>query len=439
MKFFPIVFLCISSALYAGEKAELLKMLGDKSYTKREYASKTLMDMDDLTEEDVLKAMDTDDIEITLRARSLLRHVRERNIWEAKLWSYSCDEKPLYEAMEEISEMTGYKLRHDTFRFPKNKPITVNIENKTFYALMREFCIAADAHLKINYDTTKKGGDREVSIAEGSQPNIPVAHAGPFELSFENARRYFSQDINFEDGDNTIDKKVEYFGYLMYEPKVNVIAYMGISVVNYEMAGEKVIGMPWDQQGSSYDNGSRLHKRIELRLDLPLVDKIEDVELATDVIVAYDREDFDIPFEEGKHHTDHGSITITSIKSSSNVAIGGTYEVKMVIDDHDLTPPIVGDWSFTDSQKPAEIEIAEKVHQFTALSADHKKMLYTTIHRLNDGVYHITLKFSPVSRRNSQGELISKPEKLIYSRYGAIARKKVKFKFNELKVPAASP
>jgi hypothetical protein len=322
--------------------ARLIKSLGSSSYAQRRWADKQLTKIGAEGRCEIEQATKSDDPEIRLRARSLLKKLKVAELWAASPVSYRAVDTPASNAVRVLAEQTGNRLSvGDQFRTFEDKKITLSHSQGTFWQVVDDLCRKSGNRVRRHYDS-RKGG---LVVVSGNPGKFPLAYAGPLRARITSARRAFSEDFDYEDESSDTAHTFEFNLQALWEDRFQLMAYRtqpvlvaAITDSGDELAAAEPSDKSWNVTGRStrqFSTTLALHppavacrhmKVLALRWDLIAVGDMA-VYKATDLSAgkSYRRENMTLKIDSIEHssNTEH-TVTVIVLR---DLVIPEAYEV----------------------------------------------------------------------------------------------------------------
>ncbi len=165
-----------SSAGAAPRMARLVHELGADSFAVRTQASDELAKLGATARAEIAAATRSDDPEVRLRAKDLLRAINVSDLWSPG--RFTCPEGPTAAALvlKQLSEQTGnHVLVGDQFGTFTDAVVHFDYAAADYWQVLDEVCRQTGNHCRAHYDSRKPG----VVVVAGPPGAEPVAHAGP--------------------------------------------------------------------------------------------------------------------------------------------------------------------------------------------------------------------------------------------------------------------
>lgn len=205
-----------------GEAEQLVQQLGAPSYRERDEASHALANLGRHARTALLRAIDSSDAEIELRARVLLRMLQVGEIWMPSQVDFDTPEMKASEVFRSFAEQTGNRLlTGDAFSSFREGPLSVRFEGVEFWRAVDELCRRSGNHVRPTYDPHRPG----VVVVAGAPGQYPMAYAGPLRAKVTTARRMFIEELDLKTGDSNTTHTFQFGFQVMWEDRFALVAY----------------------------------------------------------------------------------------------------------------------------------------------------------------------------------------------------------------------
>ena len=172
--------LLADSALFAQPPADtprvarLVRDLGADSFAVRTQASEELAKLGATARREIELAIRSDDPEVRLRAKDLLRTIKVHELWGAG--RFTCPNKPTPAAqlLRSLAEQTGnHVLVGDQFGTFQDSPVQFEFAAADYWPTIDELCRQTGNHCRPHYDSRMPG---VVVVAGSCGPAAPGVH-----------------------------------------------------------------------------------------------------------------------------------------------------------------------------------------------------------------------------------------------------------------------
>src|SRR5487761_1477839 len=175
--------------------ARLIERLASGSYADRVRASDELALLAVVAPDQSAGAATSDDPEVRLRAKQLLRKLSEDELWLASLVDCRLRQVAASECLAAISRQSHNRLLiGDEYGAFKDRPIDLDHARVPFWQMVDQLCRQSGNRVRPHFDTRNPG----LVVVAGASGKHPVAYAGPVRLQINRARRMFSEELDYE-------------------------------------------------------------------------------------------------------------------------------------------------------------------------------------------------------------------------------------------------
>jgi len=311
--------------------ARLIRTLGSESYHSRQQAHGELAKLGTATRSQLEAALDSDDPEIGLQARDLLRRIRLFELWEPSYVRTQCKDEAAKRVLDAVSTQTGNKLLvGDQYGAFNDQPVSLDFASAPFWQVMDQLCQRSGNHVRPHYDTRHPG----LVVVAGPPGKYPVAYSGPIRAQLTSARRVFIEELNYEDRDSEITHTFQLNLQMMWEDRFRLVAYQSgptltgaVTDTGTELSATKPSGSGWNVANP----GTR---QLSMNLGLHPPDTaartLARMELKWGLIAVGDMATFEIDdLTPGtKHHHENVELKLVSLDKRQ----GSRYDLTVVID-----------------------------------------------------------------------------------------------------------
>jgi hypothetical protein len=247
--------------------ARLIRDLGAPSYQTRQSADRELARLGAATGPQLLTASASDDPEIRMRARELLRRLREDRLWQASPVRLSTTDQPISTILPVLSHQTGNQIaagsRYEPFR---DLPLSIDFQGGGYWQVLDEICRQSGNRFRPHYDAREKG----IVFSAGKPGQNPIAYSGPLRAELQSARRVFDDELIYN---NLERKRAHSFKLVMsvlWEDRFQLTAYRAQPSIVAAMAdtGQPILPTEVHQEWSVVGPGVR-QLSLELKLQPP--------------------------------------------------------------------------------------------------------------------------------------------------------------------------
>lgn len=204
------------------EAERLVQQLGAPSYRQRDAASRALANLGPDARTALLRAVESDDPEIELRARVLLRLLHVSEIWMPSWVDCRASDQQVSEVFRKLAAQSGNRLlTGDAFSSFREAPVSVGLGSTEFWRAVDELCRLTGNHVRATYDPHRPG----TVIVAGSPGQFPLAYAGPLRAKVTSARRTFNEELDLKTGDSNTTHTFQLSFQVMWEDRFALVAY----------------------------------------------------------------------------------------------------------------------------------------------------------------------------------------------------------------------
>lgn len=202
--------------------ARLINRLGSDSYTDRVAASDELATLAPEAREQLVAATHSDDPEIRLRAKQLLRKLSEDELWLASRIDCRFRQTAASQCLAAISAQSGNRLLiGDEYGAFKDRPVDVDHTAAPFWQVIDQLCRQTGNRVRPHFDTRSPG----LVVVSGAAGKHPVAYAGPVKLQINRARRLFSEEFDYEQHASEASHSFQFDLQAIWEDRFRLVAY----------------------------------------------------------------------------------------------------------------------------------------------------------------------------------------------------------------------
>lgn len=202
--------------------ARLVTELGADSFAVRHRASEELAKIGPEARREIELATRSDDAEVRLRAKDLLRDLKIRDLWSAARFTAPVEAKPAADVLRLLGEQSGNHLMFDApYGALTNQPVKLDPAITEYWPALDEICRQSANHPRHHYDNRAVG----MVVVSGAPGQYPLAYAGPIRGRITSARRAFIEELSYEevrsDTTHTFQLNVE----MTWEDRFKLVAY----------------------------------------------------------------------------------------------------------------------------------------------------------------------------------------------------------------------
>lgn len=233
--------------------ARLISRLGSDAYTDREAAAAELMSLAPGARAELEAATAHDDPEVRLRAKELLRRLREDDLWQPAIVDFHGQQVSAGEVLAAFSRQSGNRLLiGDEYGAFRERAVDVDYAGALFWAAVDDLCRRTSNRIRPHYDTRRPG----LVAVSGLPGKHPTAYAGPVKMQINHARRLFSEEFDYEQLRSERSHTFQLDLQAIWEDRFRLVAYrLQPEVVEAETdTGNRLLGQAatggWNMAGS---------------------------------------------------------------------------------------------------------------------------------------------------------------------------------------------
>ncbi|HWB10614.1 MAG TPA: hypothetical protein VG826_15395 [Pirellulales bacterium] len=204
--------------------ARLIERLSSGSYSDRADATDKLAGVAAEAREQLQAATASDDPEVRLRARRLLRQLGEEGLWQASLVDCRLEKAVASEALAAVSRQSGNRLligdAYGAFH-EGDLPAEVDLRAVPFWRAVDQLCRLTGNRVRPHFDTRSPG----LVVVGGNAGKHPVAYAGPVKMQINRARRLFSEELDYEQHSSEKAHSFQFDLQAVWEDRFRLVAY----------------------------------------------------------------------------------------------------------------------------------------------------------------------------------------------------------------------
>jgi hypothetical protein len=202
--------------------ARLIERLSSGSYADRVVASDELATLSLAAREQLTAAAESDDPEVRLRAKQLLRKLSEDDLWSASLVRCQGRQIAASQALAGISRQSGNRLLiGDEYGVFKDLPLDLDQDAAPFWLVVDHLCWQTGNRVRPHFDTRNPG----LVVVAGSAGRHPVAYAGPVKVQINRARRLFSEELDYDQHASERTHSFQFDLQAIWEDRFRLVAY----------------------------------------------------------------------------------------------------------------------------------------------------------------------------------------------------------------------
>ncbi|HEY1598213.1 MAG TPA: hypothetical protein VGG64_01335 [Pirellulales bacterium] len=384
--------------------ARLVRDLGADSFAVRTQASEELAKLGTAARREIELATRSDDPEVRLRAKDLLRAIKIYDLWSAG--RFTCPDKPLpaTQLLRMVAEQTGnHVLVGDQFGTFQDSPVQFDFAAADYWPTIDEVCRQTGNHCRAHYDSRMPG----VVVVAGAPGRQPLAYAGPVRGRITSARRAFNEELSYEDARSEKTHTFQLNLEMTWEDRFKLVAYRSqLEVLEACTDAGQVLTAAQPASGGWNVAGSGTRQlTMNLRLNPPPASarELDTLRLAWELMAVGDF----VPLEvtDLSSHAPHFQDDVELIVDSFQPTTGSRYELAVSIR-RDLNLPEPQEVLFQEHELDLLDATGQPLRKLgqTGTLADHGALLKATFVAEGENVTPKKLRFT-YPRLRSQREL----------------------------------
>jgi hypothetical protein len=310
--------------------ARLVRELGADSFAVRSQASEELAKLGVTARGEIELATRSDDPEVRLRAKDLMRAIKVHELWAAG--RFTCPAMPVsaVEILCLLAAQTGnHVLVGDQFGTFHDSQVQFDFAESDYWPLLDELCLRSGNHCRPHYDSRMPG----VVVVAGPPGQQPVAYAGPVRGRITSARRAFNEELSYEDARSEKTHTFQLNLEMTWEDRFKLVAYRSqLDVLDartdsaLELSAAQPAGGGWNVAGS----GTR-QLTINLRLSPPPASarQLDTLRLSWGLIAVGDMVNLEV--HDLASHQPHFQDDVELVVDSFQPTTGGRYELAVTV------------------------------------------------------------------------------------------------------------
>ena len=309
--------------------ARLIDRLGSKSYEDRKLASDELAKLGPEIRQQLDAAAQSDDPEVRVRARELLKRLKVLDLWAPAKVSYACQEEKASVVVATLAKQTGNRLLiGDQYGMFQDSVVTLTHPQGTFWQVLDDLCRQTNNHVRSHYDMRNPG----LVVVSGGPGKNPIAYAGPVRAAVTSARRVFIEELDYEDMASEKTHTFQIHLQMMWEDRFRLVAYRSQPELLEAVTDTKLNLSATQPAGSGWNvaNQGTHQLSMEMRLHPPpiMAKQLDVLRLKWGLIAVGDMATLEVTDlkSPGPVFQDDVEFTLESIQESP----GARYEVTVV-------------------------------------------------------------------------------------------------------------
>ncbi|HEY2840826.1 MAG TPA: hypothetical protein VGJ26_16835 [Pirellulales bacterium] len=203
--------------------ARLVTELGADSFAVRKRATDELAKIGPEARQAIEEATRSEDPEVRLRAKDLLREIKIRDLWSASRFIAPPGEaRPAADILKLLGEQTGNHVMFDApYGALTNAPVKLDVTPAEYWPALDEICRQSANHPRHHYDTRAVG----MAVVSGAPGRHPLAYAGPVRGRITSARRAFIEEMSYEEARSETSHTFQLNVEMTWEDRFKLVAY----------------------------------------------------------------------------------------------------------------------------------------------------------------------------------------------------------------------
>ena len=275
--------------------AHLIDRLGSSSFARRQAAERALLELDEPPITPLEKAVAGTDPEVSLRAEKLLNELKTRRMWSPSMIQQASGDQLASEILRNAATESGNRLafggRFDNF---VDRKIQVLPGRAPYWQVVDHVCRQTNNHLSFR----RQPETGATVIVAGAPGKHPVAYAGPLRVFLKQARREFSESLDYED--RALDLKHTFAIDIAtnWETRCRLLAHRSEAYVVAAVtdSGQRLLAAPGTSGGWNVVPVGAGQVETTLRLQPPSVaaSQLAKLHLRWELVAASDMQTIDI-------------------------------------------------------------------------------------------------------------------------------------------------
>lgn len=313
----------------------LIEQLGADQYALRQQAADALRKLGSAARPWLEAAATSDDPEIRLRACGLLQNLLEDELWDGSRVSISVKEQPVSQVFGELAQLTGNLLVMDESQSDFHEvPVSVTATSAPFWEIVDDVCRQSGNRVCPHY-----GRPKALAVVRGGPGARPAGYAGPLRVHLENARRTFTEELEYEEARSTIHHAFEINLGLMWESRFCLVACRSTPLVAEALTDTGVsVRAIHPVPGSWTMTGGRDGQSVKLKFQPPPASArlVKTLHLRWELIAIGDMAALDIAdFSGATYYQDDVELELSGVEKTPD----GRHYVVTVTVNRDLVLP----------------------------------------------------------------------------------------------------
>jgi hypothetical protein len=384
--------------------ARLVRELGADSFAVRVQANEELAKLGATARAEVVAATHSNDPEVRLRAKDLLRAINTSDLWSPA--RFTCPEAPTSAAalLRKLAEQTGnHVLVGDQFGTFADCEVRLDYAVADYWQVLDEICRRSGNHCRTHYDSRQPG----VVVVAGAAGRQPLAYAGPVRGRITSARRAFTEEVSYEDLRSEKTHTFQLNLEMTWEDRFKLVAYRAQADVAEAMTdgGTRVTAATPTSSGWNVAGAGMRQVTMNLRLNPPPASahELDALKLTWGLIAVGDMAQLDVTDLKSREPRFQDDVEL--VIDSLEPATGGRYDLVVTIR-RDLNLPEPQEILFQEHELELLDDVGRPLRKLgqTPTLADHGAMLKASFSAESEEQTPAKLRFT-YPRLRSQREL----------------------------------
>ncbi len=319
--------------------ARLIDRLGSSSYARRQTAGRELLELGQPTIGPLEAAATGEDPEVRIRAEKLLSEIKTRRLWAGSTVKRTGSSRMASAILKDAARTSGNRLvfggRFDNF---VDREINVQAGRVPFWKVVDDVCRQTENRLSMR----RQAETGAMVIVAGKPGNYPVAYAGPMRVHLSQAKRQFSESLDYEDGTSALTHTFTIDMAANWETRCQLLAYRSDAEIVEAISdkGQRLWAAPGSYGGWNVVPTGAGQIETTLRLQPPSVkaSKLKKLHIRWEFVAAGDPQTIEITdFETPRVYRSHDvELVFDRLEKQSDIR----YEVTLVTSRSALIPEL---------------------------------------------------------------------------------------------------
>ena len=213
--------------------ARLVHDLGADSFRTRRAAEEELVELGLTGRKAIQDAAKSTDPEVRIRAQRLLKQFQLVSLWAGSPVQIPAGTTQVSEVVKALSAQSENPIslgdQYGTFH---EGNVNLASRHGEFWPTLDTICRASGNRVRPHF-----GSRRGLVIIDGEPTNYPTAYSGPIRAQITSAKRKFTEELDYENGESETTHTFELNVRLFWEQRFRLAAYRaGLSLVGAETA-----------------------------------------------------------------------------------------------------------------------------------------------------------------------------------------------------------